>query len=79
LILASTQAALQLPDLAERLRGLVESSRLQWWGEAITFTVSIGGTAVGTHDSVADAVRRAEDNALQAAREGGNRVILAES
>jgi len=78
-VLASTRSTVHLPDLAERVRALVQSARLHWWGEAIMVTVSIGGTAVGSHDSVDAAVRRAKDYALRASAAGGNQVALVES
>jgi diguanylate cyclase (GGDEF)-like protein/PAS domain S-box-containing protein len=79
LVLASIRSAVLLLELAERVQALVQSARLQWWGESMRVTVSIGGTSVGKHDSVADAIRRAEDNALSASEAGGNRVVLAET
>ncbi len=75
-LLAATRSPVKIGELAERLRALIRSARLQWWGEAVAITVSIGATAVVAHDSVSDAARRAEDHALAARARGGNCVIL---
>ena len=75
-VLASIDSAARLVPLANRLRALVQSSHVQWWGNTVTVTVSIGGTAVGPHDSPADAVRRTEDCVMRLTSAGGNQVML---
>jgi len=63
-------------ELAERLRVLIQSSRIQWWGEEVQITASIGAALMHPHDAIADATARAEDCALRAKQGGGNQVLL---
>jgi GGDEF domain-containing protein len=78
-ILVTLGSGTSLTGLGNKLLGLIQSARLQWWGETVTITTSIGGAAVGPHDTMADTVRRAEDCALRASESGGSQMVLATS
>jgi diguanylate cyclase (GGDEF)-like protein/PAS domain S-box-containing protein len=66
-----------LTQVADRLRMLVETSRLPVARDSISVTVSIGATLVTPSDN-ADTVLRRADNALYTAKnEGRNRVHIA--
>ncbi|HEY2459409.1 MAG TPA: diguanylate cyclase [Candidatus Acidoferrum sp.] len=61
---------------AERLRKMVGSSKIEWWGDRVPVTVSLGGTAVKTGDTEEGLVRRAETALLESAQQGGNCVVV---
>jgi diguanylate cyclase (GGDEF)-like protein/PAS domain S-box-containing protein len=64
--LAACPAGEGLTICAERLRRLVSLASVPWWGDRLSFTVSVGGTMVRPGDTVELLVVRAEE-ALQAA------------
>lgn len=62
-------------NTAERLRHRVEQARVSTHGEVITFTISIGITALHPEDhSIEDILKRADDALYEAKRSGRNRV-----
>lgn len=62
--------------VGERLRLLVEKSRIQWWGNEVRVTVSIGGVLIRPGEDEQGLMARA-GRMLSAARGGGgNRVML---
>ncbi|WP_316896862.1 diguanylate cyclase [Pseudodesulfovibrio indicus] len=76
------QAALILTHIAagnntaERLRRRVEQTRVSTHGEDISFTISIGITALRPEDnSIEDILKRADDALYEAKRNGRNRVV----
>jgi len=64
--LAACPAADGLRSCAERLRRLVSLSSVPWWGDRLSFTISLGGTMVLPGDTVDSLLGRAEE-ALAAA------------
>ncbi|WP_207261583.1 diguanylate cyclase [Desulfovibrio sp. Huiquan2017] len=64
-------------NTAERLRRRVERHEVKTHGQAITFTISIGVTALADDDkSIEGLLKRADDALYQAKRSGRNRVIV---
>lgn len=61
---------------AEKLRVLVEHSRLDFDGFGVKVTVSIGGTLVGAKDSPETLVQRADQLLYQSKQAGRNRVTI---
>ncbi|HXM44553.1 MAG TPA: diguanylate cyclase [Bryobacteraceae bacterium] len=64
--LVACPAAEGLRICAERLRRLVALASVPWWGDRLSFTVSVGGTMVRAGDTVEPLLGRAEET-LQAA------------
>jgi two-component system cell cycle response regulator len=60
----------------ERLRKIVERSRVAFWGDALHLTVSIGATVVHGQDTVGSIVSRAEQALRQSQSGGGNQVAF---
>ncbi len=68
----------QAQALAEKLRGAVESYRLDWEGHSHSVGASIGLVAVnGAHTSAAEVLRAADAACYQAKRAGRNQVAMA--
>ncbi|MFT3761748.1 MAG: GGDEF domain-containing protein [Pseudoxanthomonas sp.] len=66
--------AQQAAALGERLRRAVEQAQMQWQGQRIELTISIGVSARWTYEDKPDAVGRADQALYAAKREGRNRV-----
>ena len=65
-----------LQKISERIRTMVASSAITWWGDRVSLTVSVGGAVVHGGDTVESLVQRA-DNALdECIEKGGNHTIL---
>jgi diguanylate cyclase (GGDEF)-like protein/PAS domain S-box-containing protein len=62
-----------LQSCGERLRRLVALAAVPWWGDRLSFTVSMGGTMARPGDSVDSLLRRAEQ-VLQSA--GADSVVV---
>ena len=62
--------------VADRLRKMVPQAGVEWWGEKLHATVSIGAAVVNDSDSVSALVNRAEDALRQSSASGGNRVVV---
>jgi diguanylate cyclase (GGDEF)-like protein/PAS domain S-box-containing protein len=77
-VLGGTKAgsSQSLRHLAERLRGLITSSRIQWWGQDVKVTASIGVATLQPNDAMVDVIARAEECVLQATEAGGNRIVF---
>jgi diguanylate cyclase (GGDEF)-like protein len=65
-----------LKSVAERVRKMESYSTVEWWGDELSVTVSIGGTAAMQGDSVEDLVERAQSALRISMEEGGNRVSV---
>ncbi|HTT32860.1 MAG TPA: diguanylate cyclase [Methylomirabilota bacterium] len=60
----------------ERLRKMVNQSKVEWWGDVIDVTISMGGASARTTDTVETLVVRAEKGLRASIEQGGNRVAL---
>jgi diguanylate cyclase (GGDEF)-like protein/PAS domain S-box-containing protein len=65
-----------LKSVAERVRKMESYSAVEWWGDELSVTVSIGGTAAIQGDSADDLVERAQSALCSSMEEGGNRVSI---
>jgi diguanylate cyclase (GGDEF)-like protein len=64
-------------DVAERIRERVAALRVEWQGEWLTTTVSIGVAAIGSGHASLDAWIHDADTALYAAKEAGRNCVRA--
>jgi len=61
---------------AERLRKMVSQSKVEWWGDLLEVTISMGATSAKTADTVEAILERGEKGLRAGAGKGGNRVTL---
>jgi len=66
----------EIGSVGERLRKMIERTKVKWWGEALPVTVSLGATSVLANDTVRDILWRAEGALRDAMAQGGNRVVV---
>lgn len=62
--------------VAERLRKMVQKAGVEWWGDTLHATVSIGAAVVHDSDSISALVGRAEQAMRESSEAGGNRVVV---
>jgi diguanylate cyclase (GGDEF)-like protein/PAS domain S-box-containing protein len=62
--------------VADRLRKMVPQAGVEWWGEKLHATVSIGAAVVHDNDTVSALVGRAEEALRESSHAGGNRVVV---
>jgi len=74
LILPECQGT-DVAKVATRLKKMVPSVAVKWWGEELTVTASFGGTAVKLEDTVDSLLERAGGSLLQTIAAGGNFVV----
>jgi diguanylate cyclase (GGDEF)-like protein/PAS domain S-box-containing protein len=65
-----------LRRVGERVRKMESFSEVEWWGDKLTFTVSIGGAGLTTGEPVEMLLERAEQALKRSLDEGGNRVTV---
>ncbi len=63
----------EIDRASERLRRMVQASKIGWWGDRVNVTISVGGTVVKHADTVEAMVLRAEHALRDSIVEGGNR------
>jgi diguanylate cyclase (GGDEF)-like protein/PAS domain S-box-containing protein len=61
---------------AERLRRMVSTSKIQWWGDFLPVTISLGATAVRPGDTAEAMVQRAGAALRESSDAGGNRTTV---
>ena len=64
--------------VAERLKKMVNSSGIRWWGDTISITASCGGTAAREGDSIESIVTRAQRALEESLAASGNRVTVSD-
>jgi diguanylate cyclase (GGDEF)-like protein/PAS domain S-box-containing protein len=62
--------------VGQRLSRLVQKAGVQWWGDVLHATVSIGATVVHDNDNVSSLLAGAEKALRESAEAGGNRVVV---
>lgn len=62
--------------VAERLKKMVNSSTIQWWGDIISITASCGGSAAEEGDSIESIVARSQRALEESLAANGNRVTV---
>jgi diguanylate cyclase (GGDEF)-like protein/PAS domain S-box-containing protein len=65
-----------LPKVGERLRKMTNHSRVNWWGDAWSVTISMGATPAHDLDTVGSILSRAEQGMRKSAGDGGNRLEI---
>ena len=68
--------ASEIARASERLRRMVSTSKIEWWGDAVPVTISLGGTTVRAGDTAEGMVFRAEAALRESVEAGGNRTIV---
>jgi len=66
----------EVMKVGEHLKELVRHASVEWWGDTLHLTVSIGGTIVHDNDSVSSLIARAEEALRKSCAAGGNRVTV---
>jgi diguanylate cyclase (GGDEF)-like protein len=75
-ILHDVSSASALSTAAEKVRSLVETSRLDINGTSMTVTASIGATLLYSNDTLDSLIRRADGLMYRSKQAGGNRVTI---
>ncbi len=65
-----------LQTVAQKLRMLVEATKIKWENQEIRVTISIGATSVLPNDTSAELIQRADDLMYQSKTNGRNRVTV---
>jgi len=68
----------EVARVGERLRKMASQCEVEWWGDQLHATVSLGGTSAREGDTVEGIVLRAENGLRSGAEQGGNRVVVFE-
>jgi diguanylate cyclase (GGDEF)-like protein/PAS domain S-box-containing protein len=63
-------------NVAERLTKLAQHSTVEWWGDTLHLTVSVGAAVVHDNDSVSSVIARAEQGLRRSIAGGGNRLTV---
>jgi diguanylate cyclase (GGDEF)-like protein/PAS domain S-box-containing protein len=66
----------ELPHVADRLRRLASSSKVEWWGDSLKVSVSLGGTAVRPGDTIESLTLRAEEALRDGVAQGRASVMV---
>ncbi len=76
LVIAATSAIGELTITAERLKRLIRSSEIVWWGDQLSVTASLGGTLIGPGESMEALMERVRTAGDQAIASGGNSAVV---
>jgi diguanylate cyclase (GGDEF)-like protein/PAS domain S-box-containing protein len=68
----------EIAAASERLRRMVSTSKIGWWGDFVPVTISMGGTSVRPGDTPEGMVQRAEEALRKSSAQGGNRTTVRE-
>lgn len=66
----------EVTRVGERLRKMINQCKVEWWGDKLEVTVSMGATTVKTADTTEAMLLRAEDGLRECVEQGGNRLVL---
>jgi diguanylate cyclase (GGDEF)-like protein/PAS domain S-box-containing protein len=69
--------ASELDRTAARLKRMVQTSEVAWWGDRWTVTASFGGTSAAGGDTLESILSRAQPALAESLASGGNRITLA--
>ena len=75
-ILYEVQTSENLQTIAEKVRALVELSRLDVKGQGLSVTLSIGATLLRTEDTLDGLIQRADELMFKSKRAGRNRATI---
>jgi len=66
----------EIPRVGERLRKMISSAKIMWWGDSLPVTISMGATAVKPEDNITEIMRRSEGALGESVALGGNRMVV---
>jgi diguanylate cyclase (GGDEF)-like protein len=66
----------EVMKVAERLTRLAQHSTVEWWGDTLHLTVSVGAAVVHDNDGVSSLIARAEEGLRKSKATGGNRATV---
>jgi diguanylate cyclase (GGDEF)-like protein/PAS domain S-box-containing protein len=69
-------SAREVGKVGERLGKMLHQCRVEWWGDKLQVTASMGATSARTDDSAEAMLQRAEDGLRESIERGGNRMVL---
>jgi len=76
LVVLTECSAQEVGRVGERLRKMVNQCKVEWWGDSLKVTVSMGATSALDADSAEAILQRAEDALRECVEQGGNRLLL---
>jgi diguanylate cyclase (GGDEF)-like protein len=68
--------ALEAVKTSERLRKMAARAKIEWWGDVLPITLSIGATEIRKGDTVDAVIQRAETAMEECRKQGGDQAIL---
>jgi two-component system, cell cycle response regulator len=68
----------EVARVGDRLKRMVNQCKVEWWGDTLQVSVSMGATSVRTSDKAETMLQRAESSLKQSMEQGGNRVVQGE-
>jgi two-component system, cell cycle response regulator len=68
----------EVARVGDRLKKMVNQCKVEWWGDVLQVTVSMGATSSRTGDKAEAMLQRAEYGLEQSIKQGGNRVVQGE-
>jgi two-component system, cell cycle response regulator len=66
----------EVARVGERLRRMAGQCEVEWWGDQLRVTISLGGTSARLADTIEGILRRAESALQTCVEQGGNRIVL---
>jgi len=66
----------EIARAADRLRRMASASKIEWWGDFIPVTISLGATSAKPGDTVEGIVARAMQALSESIKQGGNRTTV---
>ena len=66
----------EIARAADRLRRMASASKIEWWGDFLPVTISLGATSAKAGDTVEGIVARAEQALRESIQQGGNRTTV---
>jgi diguanylate cyclase (GGDEF)-like protein/PAS domain S-box-containing protein len=66
----------EVVKVGDRLRKMANQCKVEWWGDQLHLTVSMGGTDAKQDDTLETILQRAETGLRESIRQGGNRVVF---
>jgi diguanylate cyclase (GGDEF)-like protein/PAS domain S-box-containing protein len=64
----------EVPSVGDRLGKMVHQSRIEWWGDMLSVTISMGAADAQSGDTVQKMIQRAEYGLRQSIANGGNQL-----
>jgi len=66
----------EVARVGERLRKMVNQCKVEWWGDKLEVTVSMGAASARTADTAELILQRAQDGLRDCVKQGGNGLVL---